>query len=138
MSGPVFLDTNVLVYAALQPDPRSEVARDLLARRGTISVQVLNEFVNVAHRKLRRSWPEIMTAVGAILDLCPPPAPITLAIHEAALGIASRTGYQFYDALIIATALECGCTTLFSEDLQDGQVIEGSLTIRNPFRITGQ
>ena len=138
MSGPVFLDTNVLVYAALQPDPRSETARALLARRGMISVQVLNEFVNVAHRKLRRSWPEIMTAVRAIRDLCAPPAPITLAIHEAALRIASRTGYQFYDALIIAAALESGCTTLFSEDLQDGQVIEGSLTIRNPFRIPGE
>ena len=95
MSDPVFLDTNVLVYAALQPDPRSEAARALLARRGMISIQVLNEFVNVAHRKLRRSWSEIMKAVSAIRDLCPPPAPITLATHEAALGIASRTGYQF-------------------------------------------
>ena len=138
MSDPVFLDTNVLVYAALQPDPRSEAARDLMAHRGTISVHVLNEFVNVAHRKLRRPWPEIMTAVRAVRDLCPPPAPITLTNHEAALEIASRTGYQFYDALIIASALESGCTTLFSEDLQDGQVIEGSLTIRNPFRIPEQ
>jgi len=135
MNGPVFLDTNVLVYAAPRPDPRSETARALLARRGMISVQVLNEFVNVAHRKLRRSWPEI---TKAIRDLCPPPSPITLAIDEAALGIASRTGYQFYDALIIASALEFGCVTLFSEDLQDGQVIEGRLTIRNPFGTPGQ
>jgi predicted nucleic acid-binding protein len=56
-----------------------------------------------------------------------------LRCPEAALGIAARTGYQFYDALIIAAALEAGCTTLFSEDLQDGQVINGGLTIRNPF-----
>ena len=138
MSSVVFLDTNVLVYAALQPDARSEAARALMARGGTISVQVLNEFVNVAHRKLRRSWPEITTAVGAIRALCPPPVPIILATHEVALRIASRTGYQFYDALVIAAALESGCTTLFSEDLQDGQVIEGSLTIRNPFSIPGQ
>jgi predicted nucleic acid-binding protein len=138
MSSPVFLDTNVLIYAALQPDPRSDTARALMARRGTISVQVLNEFVNVAQRKLRRFWPEIMTAVGAIRDLCPPPVPITLTVHEVALGIATRTGYQFYDALIIAAALESGCSTLFSEDLQDGQVIEGSLTIRNPFRLPGR
>jgi predicted nucleic acid-binding protein len=138
MSDPVFLDTNVLVYAALQSDPRSDTARALLARRATISVQVLNEFVNVAHRKLRRSWPEITKAVSAIRDLCPPPSPITLATHETALRVASRTGYQFYDALIIAAALEAGCATLFSEDLQDGQVIEGSLTIRNPFGTPGQ
>src|ERR1700694_2282080 len=138
MSDPAFLDTNVLVYAALQPDLRSETARALVARRGTTSVRVLNECVNVAHRKLRRSWPEIMKAVGAIRELCPSPVPITLATHDAALRIASHTGYQFYDALIIASALESGCTTLFSEDLQDGQVLEGRLTIRNPFGTPGQ
>ena len=138
MSGPVFLDTNVLVYAALQPDPRSETARALLARRGTISVQVLNEFVDVAHLKLRRFWPEIAKAVCRIRDLCPPPSPITLATHETALRVASRTGYRFYDALIVAAALEAGCATLFSEDLQDGHVIESSLTIRNPFGTPGQ
>jgi predicted nucleic acid-binding protein len=65
--------------------------------------------------------------------LCLPPLPLTLSIHEAALEISARTGYQFYDALIIAAALEAGCTPLFSEDLHDGQVINGGLTIRNPF-----
>ncbi|MGA3400485.1 MAG: PIN domain-containing protein [Acetobacteraceae bacterium] len=128
-----FLDSNVLIYAALQPDARSDAARALLARRGTISVQVLNEFANVAHRKLRRSWEEIAQALAGIRVLCLPPLPITAALHEAAVGVAARTGYQFYDALIIASALDAGCTTLFSEDLQDGQVIEGRLTIRNPF-----
>lgn len=133
MSDPFFLDTNVLLYASLQPDPRSDVARTLLARRGMISVQVLNEFANVARRKLHRTWPEITTALTAIRVLCPPPLPLTLAIHEAALEVAARAGYQLYDALIIAAALEAGCTTLFSEDLHDGQVINGRLTIRNPF-----
>lgn len=129
----MFLDTNVLVYAALQPDPRSEAARALLARRCTISVQVLNEFVNVARRKLRRTWPEIAAALGAIRTLCRTPLPLTVATHAAAIEIAGRTAYQFYDALIIASALEAGCTTLFSEDLHDGQQIDGRLTIRNPF-----
>ena len=133
MSERCFLDSNVLIYAALQPDPRSDAARALLARRGTISVQVLNEFANVAHRKLRRSWPEIEQALAAVRALCPPPLPVTLAIHEAAVGIAARTGYQLFDALIIASALAAGCVTLFSEDMQDGQVIDGRLTIRNPF-----
>ena len=133
MSSPPFLDTNVLLYATLQPDPRSEAARALLARRGTISVQVLNEFANVASRKLRRSWPEITQALAAIRMLCPPPLPLTLATHEAGIAIAGRTGYQLYDALIIAAALEAGCATLFSEDFHNGQVIDGRLTIRNPF-----
>jgi predicted nucleic acid-binding protein len=83
MSDPFFVDTNVLLYASLQPDARSEAARALLARRGTISVQVLNEFANVASRKLHRTWPEIVQALAAIRVLCAPPWPLTVATHEA-------------------------------------------------------
>ncbi len=134
MSGPVFLDTNVLVYAALQSDQRSDAARVLLARGGMISVQVLNEFTNVASRKLRRPWLEIARAVEAICFLCPPPLPLTLATHHTARRIAEGTGFAFYDALIVASALDAKCGILYSEDLQDGQVIDGRLTVRNPFR----
>jgi len=130
---PPFLDTNILLYAALQPDPRSEAARSLLAGGGLISVQVLNEFTAVARRKLHRPWPEIAQALGAIRTLCPMPRPITLAVHDAAFSIAEGLGYTIYDALILASALEAGCDTLFSEDLQHGQVVQGRLTIRNPF-----
>ena len=94
MSDPFFLDTNVLLYATLQPDPRSDAARALLARRGTINVQVLNEFANVASRKLRRPWPEITRTLTAIRTLCAPPVLLTLAIHEAGCAIAGRTGYR--------------------------------------------
>lgn len=128
-----FLDTNVLIYAALQPDPRSEAARTLLRAGGVISVQVLNEFANVARRKLRRPWPEVRRALAAVRALCPAPRPITATTHEAALALAESTGYAFYDALILASALEAGCDTVCSEDMQDGHVIEGRLTIRNPF-----
>ncbi|MCK8788053.1 PIN domain-containing protein [Roseomonas sp. NAR14] len=129
----VFLDTNVLLCAALQPDPRSDAARALLARGGVISVQVLNEFTAVARRKLRRPWPEVGRALAAIRTLCPAPQPLTLAVHDAALGLAETLGYTIDDALILASALEAGCDTLLSQDLQDGQMIEGRLTIRNPF-----
>jgi len=131
-----FLDTNVLLYATLQPDPRSEAARSLMAGRGTISVQVLNEFANVAARKLRRPWPEIGRALSAIRTLCAPPLPLTVAMHEAGIAIAARTGYGLYDALIVAAALEARCDILFSEGLHDGHVIEGRLTIRNPFMMS--
>jgi predicted nucleic acid-binding protein len=131
--GVAFFDTNLLVYAALQPDPRSERARDLLARGGAVSVQVLNEFANVARRKLRKPWTEVTQALSDIRAFCSPPLPITLTTHEAALGIAGRLGYGLYDSLVIASALEAGCVRLYSEDMQDGQVIEGTLTIRNPF-----
>ena len=94
---------------------------------------MLNEFANVARRKLRLSWPDVARALDGIRALCPPPLPITLATHQTALGIAGRLGYRFYEGLIIASALEAGCATLCSEDLQDGRVIEGRLTVRNPF-----
>lgn len=128
-----FLDTTVLLYAALQPDARSEAARALLARGGVVSVQVLNEFANVARRKLRRPWPEVTRALAAIRTLCPAPLPLTLATHEAGLRLAEALGYSLYDSLILAAALEGGCDTLYSEDLQDGQVIEDRLVIHNPF-----
>ena len=134
MSGTVFLDSNILIYAALQPDPRSKAARSLLTHGGTISVQVLNEFANVAWRKLRRPWPEIAQALADIRAVLPAPLPLTLATHEAALALTARHNLAFYDALIVASALEAGCSTLLSEDMQDGQVVEGRLTIRNPFR----
>jgi predicted nucleic acid-binding protein len=127
-----FVDTNVLVYAALENDTRSEPARALLATGVIFSVQGLNEFVSAA-RKLRRKWQEIQEALAFLEAICPTPAPITLATHRLALEIAQRFGYHIFDALIIAAALEASSKTLYSEDLQDGQKI-GDLTIRNPFR----
>ena len=129
-----FFDSNVLLYTLAENDPREAIAARLLAAGGTISVQVLNEFAAVARRKMRLSWPEVEQALDAIRALCRPPLPITLATHEAALGIAGRLGYRFHDSLVIASALEANCATLFSEDMQDGQVVEGRLTIRNPFQ----
>lgn len=130
----VFFDSNVLIYALIEGESRQTAASRLLATGGTVSVQVLNEFATVAHRKLKLSWPEAETALAALRTLCAAPLPLTLTTHEAALALASRYGFAFYDALIVASALEAGCPTLFSEDMQDGQVIEGRLTIRNPFR----
>jgi predicted nucleic acid-binding protein len=132
-NGSVFLDTNILVYAAAGHDPRSTMAQALIARGGTISVQVLNEFASVARRKMRRSWPEITRAMRDFRTALSEPLPIGLPTHEAALAIAERDGVAFYDALIVASALEAGCSTLFTEDMQAGRLIAGRLTIRNPF-----
>ena len=134
MKGGVFFDTDLLVHAALAPDPRSDRARDLLARGGVVSVQVLGEFASVARRGLGRPWPEVRRALADIRALCPPPLPLTLATHEAALGIADRLGYGVHDSLVIASALEAGCVRLLSGGMRDGQVVEDRLTIRDPFR----
>ena len=133
MPAKAFFDTNVLIYAVAQDDLRSTQAEELLASGGVLSVQILNEFASVARRKILMSWSDVMEALNAFRVLCPSPRPITLEMHEAALKIAEKHGYNVYDALVISAALEAGCTTLYSEDLQDGQTIDGQLTIRNPF-----
>ena len=133
MPGEAFLDTNVLIYAVAQNEPRSARAEELLASGGVLSVQILNEFTAVARRKLRMPWAEVAEAVEAFLVLCPSLVPITLETHTAARAIAEKNGFNIYDALVIASALESGCEILYSEDFQDGQRIEGTLTVRNPF-----
>ena len=127
-----FFDTNVLIYAFAENDARAEIAEGLLALGGMVGVQTLNEFVAVAVRKLAMPWADVLEALAAIRMLCPSPVPLTVRTHESALRIAERYGYHIYDSLVIAAALEARCNTLFSEDMNDGQVIDG-LTIRNPF-----
>ncbi|HLJ88584.1 MAG TPA: PIN domain-containing protein [Candidatus Angelobacter sp.] len=133
MSDKAFFDTNVLVYAVAQNDPRSKKAEELLSAGGVLSVQVLNEFVSVARRKIMMPWSDVLEALDAFRVLCPSPIPLNLETHEAALKIAEKHGYGIYDALVVAAALEAGCTILYSEDLHDGQKIDKKLTIRNPF-----
>ena len=129
-----FLDTNVLIYALGKNDPRASKAEALLASGGIVSVQSLNEFVSVACRKLGMPWKEVKELLDLICILCPGPVPISLDTHRGALAIAEKYGYSIYDALVASAALEAGCKALYSEDLQDGQIINRQLTIRNPFR----
>jgi predicted nucleic acid-binding protein len=133
-----FLDSNVLVYA-FTADPRAVAAQALLERGCVISVQGLNEFANVARRKLGMSWVELGDALAAIKIVCPTILPIGIDTHTDALRIAERHGYAIFDALIIASALQAGSDTLWSEDMQDGMIVDGRLRIANPFRgIDGQ
>jgi predicted nucleic acid-binding protein len=127
-----FFDTNVVLYAFRQDDTRGQMAETLLAAGGALSVQVLNEFVAVARRKLDKSWEEVRHALGILRVFCPEPVSLTVETHERAVQIAERYGYSIFDSLIIAAALHVGASTLYSEDMRDGQAIEG-LTIRNPF-----
>jgi predicted nucleic acid-binding protein len=133
MPASAFFDTNVLIYSVAENDPRSDAAEALLAGGGVISAHVLNEFVAVARRKLGMPWADVTEALDAIRILCPSPVPITIETHGAALRIAQQYGYHIYDALVAAAALEAKCDTLYTEDMQDGQVIDDRLTIKNPF-----
>jgi predicted nucleic acid-binding protein len=128
----VFFDTNVVLYLLSGDAVKADRAEELLATGGIISVQVLNEFASVASRKLRLSWPEIRDVLGPIRVICPV-VPLSADTHDRALILVERYGLSLYDALIVAAALLARCKTLYSEDMQHGQVIERQLTISNPF-----
>lgn len=127
-----FLDTNVLVYAFTN-DPRAVKAQYLLERGCSVSVQVLNEFANVARRKLGMTWDEVRAMLDDVRIVCRDVHPMDVVIHEDGLRIAERYGYSIFDGLVIATALRAGCDVLYSEDMQNGLVVDERLRIVNPF-----
>lgn len=132
----VFVDTNILVYAADESSPTSRktaVAREVLLRPGIhFSVQVLSEFVaNARHpRKLALTRErELRWLEGWLLRLV---APVGLETFRLALGIHARFQLSHWDSLIVASACELHCETLFSEDMNHGQDYDGVVAF-NPF-----
>nr|WP_246820537.1 PIN domain-containing protein [Bradyrhizobium iriomotense] len=125
------MDTNVLVYAQ-QTGTKAKISQDLIEEGGTISVQVLNELANVLSKKQGRSWRDIELVLDDIDNTLDPALPLTEKTSRAALALAQNDGFAFYDALIVAAAIEAGCNILYSEDMQHGRSV-GGLTIVNPF-----
>jgi predicted nucleic acid-binding protein len=128
-----FFDTNVLLYVASDDPAKADQAEELIIAGGTISVQVLNEITNVARRKMGMSWTETRSFLAMIRGLLPV-QPLTLDIHETGLALAERYGLSIYDSMIAASALYADCDTLWSEDMQNGIVLDDRLCIVNPFR----
>jgi len=134
----VFFDTNILVYAYDNRDPKKQqVARALLEERaidenGKISTQVVQELCNVGVGKLNLPFDALATIIDELL------APLLAHVPDAefykrAIQLREKHGFHFYDSLIVQAAIDLHCTTLYSEDLQDGQKF-GELTIKNPFK----
>jgi predicted nucleic acid-binding protein len=133
MSVADFFDSNVLLYLVSNEPIKRQRTAELLANGGTLSVQVLDEFAAVATRKLGRSMHETRAKLADIRQVCTVRV-ADLRTHERGLDIAERYKFSIYDSMLLASALEAGCRTFYSEDLHHDQRIEG-LTIRNPFRI---
>ena len=129
-----FFDTDVLIYIASGDPIKAGRTEELIRGGGTISVQMLNEITNVARGKMGLSWPETHAFLALIRGLLPVQT-VTVETHETGLALAERYGLSVYDAMIAAAALHAGCDTLWSEDMQDGMMIEGRLRIVNPFRV---
>jgi predicted nucleic acid-binding protein len=126
-----FFDTNVLIYAYTD-GPYQPTATSLLDAGGVISVQVMNEMANVMVRKLRYRWDTIEVILDDVQTMLDNPRPLTFDTHRAAMVLARQHHIPVYDALIVASAQEAGCTTLYTEDMQAGRRF-GRLTIVNPF-----
>jgi len=126
-----FVDTNVLVYLLSADEQKADISASLLRRDTVISVQVLNELANVARRKCRLEWRELHEFLSGIRRVCRV-VPLTSEIHEEGLTLAQRYQVSIYDAMIVAAALQAGCKTLYSEDLQSGMRF-GALRVLNPF-----
>lgn len=128
----VFVDANVLLYLASADKRRISAAEDILRQGGTVSVQVLNEIANVARRKMRMGWQETAAFVERFRQLLSV-VPLTEDIHVDGLRLAERYRLSVYDAMIVAAALDSGCSVLLSEDMHHGLQIDERLQIQNPF-----
>jgi predicted nucleic acid-binding protein len=137
MTGRVFVDTNILIYALDPADPRkrqvsADVLRATIANRTlTLSPQSLNEAYRVLTQ--RRKLMAAEAARGYLRTLAPwATAPLDAAATERAFAVEDETGYSWWDSLMLASALLAGCRLFVSEDLQDGREVSG-MRIANPF-----
>jgi predicted nucleic acid-binding protein len=112
---------------------KADRAESAIAAGGSISLQVLNELANVARRKMRMSWDDTHAFLNTLRGLLTV-HPITVETHETGLRLAERYGLSIYDSMIAASALDAGCDTLWSEDMQHGMKLDEGLRIANPFR----
>ena len=136
MNGREFLDTNVLIYADDARDPRKRKrAQELIRRlmdegRSVVSLQILQEFFSAATRKLKMSSEDARHRIVQYsrFDV------VTLNTVDlvAAIDLHRLHRVSIWDALVVRAALNGTCTTLHTEDMQDGFVVE-TLTLRNPF-----
>jgi predicted nucleic acid-binding protein len=129
----VTTDTNIAFYALAIESNKAERAADVLEESDFLSVQVLNEYASSVRRKLHREWGEIERDLYLLRNSVAEVLPIDDSASQQAMRLASRYELSFYDALMIAVALANGATILYSEDMHHGLVIDGKLTITNPF-----
>jgi predicted nucleic acid-binding protein len=135
MRGRAFLDTNVFIYTQSKDEHvKRDVALNALNKcKCYTSTQVFNEISNVMTKKLKVPIFEVKQIISAINDRCE----ISTITHESvqkALELKETYGYSYYDSLILAAAVLKDCDYIFSEDLQDGQIIESKIEIVNIFK----
>jgi predicted nucleic acid-binding protein len=137
MNGKVFLDTNILIYYNRFdcPDKKPIAANIIKECDCVISTQVINEICNILTKKYPTSENDLGLFLNDLADICEV-VQISAKLAFIALKLHFRYQTSYYDSLILASAIESNCSILYSEDLKDGQIIENSLKIVNPFKNT--
>jgi predicted nucleic acid-binding protein len=134
MSDRVFIDTNIFVYMQRADDKRKQrVARETIDTFTCVaSTQVLKELCSIFTKKIPIPVEDLQKIVAAVRATCEVDVVDNAAIDEALL-LFKRYGFSFFDCLILVSALRCGCKYIFTEDMREGQTINGSLKIVNIF-----
>lgn len=132
MNDKFFVDTNVFLYLLSNDINKKTIAKKILASNLHISTQVINEFSNISLKKFKLSTSNTKELLSKLIEKT------TIFIFTEktifyALDLKEKYQFQFYDSLILASALENQCNILYSEDMQHNQIIEKQLTIVNPF-----
>ena len=130
-----FVDTNIVLYL-LDDGPKADRAEAILAQGPRISVQVLNEVTVNCRRKAGLNWDQTGAFLAGIQALCQV-EDLTPQTHRIGRALAERHGFSVYDAMIVAAALIAGCSTLWTEDMHDGLLVEKQLRLVNPFATAG-
>jgi len=128
----VFIDSNIVLYLLDTDLQKQKIAGEIILSNPTLSAQVLTEVANVCKRKFKYSKDEVLNLWADLLSDCQQ-IPTNSSTFHKAIQLVNRYKFQLFDALIVASALEANCNTLYSEDMQHQMVVEKQLTIVNPF-----
>lgn len=134
----IFVDTNILVYFISADETKKIKAKEVIfsSQAVHISSQVISEFISVCLSKNLLGLEDITTLVNDLMEALRFSS-IEESTIKKALQIKKHSNYSYWDCLIIASALENNCSILYTEDMQDKQVVENNLTIINPFKAQG-
>jgi len=138
MSDKVFLDTNIIIYLYSEDeDEKRDIAYQFVNNTSCVtSIQVMNEASNVWFKKYALDKSEIVKYLDEIESISEEVLLVQRKTINRALDIKEQYGYSFYDCLMLASAIEANCGVILTEDMNDGQVIDGILQILNPFGVT--
>lgn len=132
MSHLPFLDTNIFIYAFLD-DERSSKAQEIVSKPYVTSVQAFNEFASVVRRKWPQKWVEIRRSLDGLRRMAVTVVELDVQLNASAIDLVDKYNFAFYDALMVAAALEAESSVFLSEDMHDGLTVDGRMKIVNPF-----